>query len=141
MIHHQEVRGKKAFAGLLIKTEYILAACFLGADMRLAANLRPNFWIGLNRQIAQRTVARCARPFRKPGQFALFRAGENLVCLLQGAFEASRAKIILPALHERRFKFNRQNFFQDRNIFVKQLLLEIDGVRRDIGIFVVLERE
>src|SRR4029077_4714372 len=43
VIEHDHVRCQKTFAGLLIETARILATSLLSADMRLAANLRPNF--------------------------------------------------------------------------------------------------
>ena len=45
------------------------------------------------------------------------------------ALEPARAKIILTALHQGCLKLDRQHFFQDRNVFVQQLFLKIDGVR------------
>src|SRR5437763_12558699 len=48
VIQHNQVRSQQTFARLLIETARILAAGFLGADMRFAANLRPDFWIGLH---------------------------------------------------------------------------------------------
>ena len=48
MIEHDQIRSQQTFARLLIKTARILAAGFLGAEVRFAANLRPNFWIGLH---------------------------------------------------------------------------------------------
>ncbi len=97
--------------------------------MRFAANLRPNFWIGLDRQIAERSIARSARPFGQPLQFAPLRAGEKFLLVLQRSLEPARAQIILPAFHQRCLKLDRQHFFQDRNVFVQQLFLKIDGVR------------
>jgi hypothetical protein len=76
VIEHDHVCGEQSFARLLVKTAQILSASFLGADVRFAANLRPNFRIGLDRQIAQRTVARFARPVRDPLELVRFRAGE-----------------------------------------------------------------
>ena len=69
------------------------------------------FWIGLDRQIAERTVARLARPFRKPVQFIFLRAGEKLVGLRERAFQSSRAQIILSSLYKGRVKLDRQNLF------------------------------
>src|SRR5439155_13310797 len=48
VIEHDHIRGQQTLACLLIKTSRILAAGFLGADVRFTANLHPNFWIGLN---------------------------------------------------------------------------------------------
>ena len=49
VIKHDHVCREQFLACLLIKTARILAASFLGADVRFAANLRPHFRIGLNR--------------------------------------------------------------------------------------------
>src|SRR4029077_14624028 len=68
VIEHDYVRGPRTLARLLIKTARILAAGFLGANVRLTANLRPNFWIRLDGQIAQRTVPSSGGPIRQPLQ-------------------------------------------------------------------------
>ena len=47
VIDDDHIRGEKSFAGLLIKTTRALPAGFAGADVRLTANLCPNFRIGL----------------------------------------------------------------------------------------------
>src|SRR5439155_1182742 len=69
VIEHDHVGSQQTFSCLLIKTARILAAGFLGADVRLTANLHPNFWIGLDGQIAERSVAGRAGPFGQPLQF------------------------------------------------------------------------
>ena len=76
VIEHDQVGRKQSLPRLLIKTARILSAGFLGADVRFAANLRPNFWIGLDRQIAERAVARFTRPFRDSIEFVGFGAGK-----------------------------------------------------------------
>src|SRR5260370_26664961 len=48
VIEHDYVRSHETLPRLLIKTARILAACFLCADVRFAADLHPNFWIGLD---------------------------------------------------------------------------------------------
>src|SRR5581483_12013490 len=131
VVNHQNVRAQQTFPRLLIKTARILAACFLCANVRFATDLYPNFGIRLDRQIAERTVPRGARPFRQPVQLILLRSGEKLIGLLQRTFQSSRTKVILTPLHQRSLKLDRQNLLQNRDVFVKKLLLEINGVRRD----------
>ena len=48
VVHHDHVRGEKAFARLLVKTARVLATGFLRAEVRFAANLGPDFRIGLD---------------------------------------------------------------------------------------------
>ena len=55
--------------------------------------------------------------------------------------ESARTKIILPAFHQRGLEFDRENFFHDRNVFVQELLLQVDRVRRDDRLFLFLEGE
>src|SRR5882724_12228048 len=104
VIEHDHVRREQTFARLLIETPRILATGFLCAGMRLAANLHPNFWIRLDREIAERSIARCARPFSQPLQFATLRAGEKFLLALQRSLEPTAAKVILPAFHQRCLK-------------------------------------
>src|SRR5207245_11175258 len=48
VIHYNQVRGEKAFARLLVKTSGVLTTGFLRAEVRFAANLGRDFWIGLD---------------------------------------------------------------------------------------------
>ncbi len=48
VIEHDYVRGHRTLPRLLIKAAQILAACFLCADVGLAADLCPDFWIWLD---------------------------------------------------------------------------------------------
>ena len=61
--------------------------------------------------------------------------------LLHRALEPARAKIILPAFHERGLELDRENFFHDRDVLVQELLLQIDRVRRNDRLLLFLERE
>src|SRR5438067_7176639 len=99
MIEHDHVRRQQTLTCLLIKTTRILATSLLSADMCFAAHLRPNFWIGLDGQITKRPIARCARPFAQPLQFAPLGASEKFLLALQCSLKSARAKIILPAFH------------------------------------------
>ena len=49
VIEHDHIRREQFLARLLIKTARILAASFLGADVRFTANLRPHFRIRFDR--------------------------------------------------------------------------------------------
>ena len=53
VIDHDHVRGEKPLACLLIKAARTLPAGFSRADVRFAADLDPNFRIGLDRQVAE----------------------------------------------------------------------------------------
>src|SRR4029077_6624785 len=63
VIKHDHVRRQQPFPRVLIETARILATGFLSAYMRFAAHLDPNFWIGLDRQITERSIARRTCPF------------------------------------------------------------------------------
>src|SRR6267142_4545006 len=99
VIDDNHVRREKPFPRLLVKA-IRLSATFRRTNMLLAANLHPNLWVWLECQIAERTVAGRARPFREFRQLILLRPGEKLVLLLEGAFQPPRAEIILPPFHE-----------------------------------------
>ena len=141
VIDDDHVRGEQSLARLLKETFGRLAAGLGRADVGLAANLRPDFRVGLDRQIAERSVLRGPRPIGDALQLSLLRGGKKLVRLLQGALETPRAKIILPAFHERGLELDRQNFLQDRNVLVEQLLLKIDRVRGDDRLLLLLDGE
>ena len=61
--------------------------------------------------------------------------------MLQRALQAPRAKIILTALQQCSLEFHRQHFFQDRDIFIEKLFLQIDRVRGNDRFFVLLKRK
>ena len=131
--HH--VGREEPPARLLKETTRILSAGLGGADVRFAANLCPDLWIGFNRQIAQGAVDRCARPVGEPGEIGLLGRVEKFVRALHCALQAARTKIILPAFHERGLELDRENLFHDRDVLVQQLFLEVDRVRRMIAFF------
>ena len=141
VIDDDHIRREQAFARLLEKTIRTLAAGLAGADVRLTANLGPDFRIRFHREIAQRSILRRARPFRDARQFRRLRRGEEFAGLLQRALEPARAKVILPPLHQRSLELDRQNLLQDRDVLVKKLLLQVDRVRRDHRLLFLLDRE
>src|SRR5205823_12748742 len=53
VIENNHVRGQQSFPRLLIEAARILSAGFLSAEVSFTANLRPNFRIRLDVQIAQ----------------------------------------------------------------------------------------
>ena len=141
VIDHHHVGREQPPARLLEETTRILSAGLGRADVRFAANLCPDLWIGLNRQIAQGAVDRRARPVGEPGEIGLLGRVEKFVRTLHRALQAARTKIILPAFHERGLELDRENFFHDRDVLVQQLFLEVDRVRRDDRLLLFLDRE
>jgi len=83
VIDYDHIRGKQAFARLLKETVTGLAAGLTRADVGLAANLRPDLWVGFDGEIAQGSVPGRARPVRDARQFCRFRGSEKLAGLLQ----------------------------------------------------------
>ena len=140
VIDHDRVRGEQSFPGLLEKAAATLTAAFHRADVRLAAHLRPDFRVRLDREIAERSVRGGPRPIRDSRQLSRFRGGEQLAGLLDRALQPAWAKIILPAFHQRRLEFDRQNFLQDRDVLMEELLLQIDGVGGNDRLLFLRER-
>src|SRR5205823_13791217 len=118
-----------------------LATRFLSANMRLAANLRPDLGAWLEGQIAKRAVSGSRRPRSNLFQLILLRAGEEIVLLFARAQKPARTNVILAAFDQCRIERLCENFLQNRNVFVEKLLLQIDGVRRDDGLFLLVERK
>src|SRR5947209_15846183 len=123
MVDDHDVSGFKTFAGIVVKAPRIASTRFLGADMSFAANLGPDLRSSVKSQITKRSISSSAGPFCDLLQLVSFRASEELIGLLQRAFEPPRAKKILAAFHQCRFEFYRQRFLQNRNVFMKQLFL------------------
>ena len=141
VINDNHIRREEAFARLLEETIRGLAARLGGADVRLTANLRPDFRIGLDGKVAERSILRGPRPIGDPRQFGRLRGGEQLAGLLQRALETARTEIILPPFHERSLELDRENLPQDGDVLVKELFLQIDRVRRDHRFLFLLDRE
>src|SRR5207253_11182333 len=111
VIDDHDLRALEFSPGALIKTAVALPARFLGTNVGLAANLRPNLCIWLEGQIAQRAVARSRRPGGDFFELVLLRPGEEIVLLLSRPQQPARADIILPAFDQRRLESLGQNFF------------------------------
>ena len=82
MIDHHEISCFETLSRVVIETTRVAATRLFRTDVRLATDLCPYFRIRLDRQIAQRTVARRARPFGQTFQLILLRSGEKLTGLL-----------------------------------------------------------
>jgi hypothetical protein len=59
---------------------------------------------------------------------------------LQRPFEPARAKIILPAFHERRLELEGQHLLENRDVFVEKLFLQIDRVGGNDRLLFLLDR-
>ncbi len=77
VIDHDHVGREQPFARLLKETIRTLAAGFTRADMGLAANLRPDFRIRFDREIAQRSVFCRERPVPDTRQLRRLRSREQ----------------------------------------------------------------
>ena len=71
----------------------------------------------------------------------MLRGVEQLVRVLDRALQAARTNVILPPFHQRRFKLDRENFLHDRNVFVQQLFLQVDGVSGNNRLLLLLDRK
>ena len=110
VIDNYDRRALEFSPGALIKAAVALPTRFLGANVGLAANLRPNLRVWLERQIAQRAVARSRRPDGDFFELVLLRPGEKIVLLLARAQQPARTNIILPAFDQCRIEGLGQNF-------------------------------
>jgi len=71
----------------------------------------------------------------------LLRAGKQIVLQLQSAVEPIWTKIILSPFEQGSFEWLIQQLANNRDVFLEQLLLEIDGVGRNDGFTAVLQRK
>ena len=77
----------------------------------------------------------------RPRASAAVRSGEQFCRLLKGALQTPWTKIILPPLHKRSLKLDRQNLLENRYVFVKELFLKIDRMRGYDRFLLLFERE
>jgi hypothetical protein len=140
VVYDNEVGGQQLLASLLIETAAVRSTSFRGANVRLAANLRPDAWVGLNVQIAEGSLSCFLAPVPDPEEFLLLCGCEQVILELQRPLEAIWTKIVLPALEKRGFKRTNQPA-HNRDIFVQQLFLEADRMGRNNRLSTMFQRK
>ena len=131
VIDHDHIRGEQSFARLLKKQFEPCPQVFV---VQMCASLQTcaqTFGSGSKPRSLSEPSRVLRSPLRNPLQLVLLRPGKELVRLLKRTLEPPWTKVILPPFHKRRIKFHRQNLLQDRDVFVQQLLLQIDRLRRN----------
>src|SRR5260370_37011574 len=118
-------------SSVLKKTTSVGSAAFRSTDVGLAADLLPEFRIGLDFEVAQGPLRCSLAPGFDPQQFLPISRSEKVFATLQGAIEATRAEIILSP-----FEQGCLARFFDRlaciwNLLMQKLLLGIDCVGGD----------
>lgn len=88
----------------------------------------PDLGIGFHREVAQRTILSGATPLFDPSQLRRFWRGEERITLLHGLAQATGAQVVGAPLQHRKTEIHRKHLLQDRQVFLHQLLLQIDGV-------------
>ena len=72
-----------------------------------------------------------------PLQFLGFRGGEEVAGLLDGLLKAARAEVIAPAFKHREAELARHNLLEHRQVYLRELFLQVDGVRGDHRLLLV----
>src|SRR5260370_15111818 len=118
-------------SSVLKKTTSVGSAAFRSTDVGLAADLLPEFRIGLDFEVTQGPLRCSLAPGFDPQQFLPISRSEKVFATLKGAIEATWAEIVLSP-----FEQGRLERFFDRlpgswNVLMQKLLLEIDCVGGD----------
>ena len=74
-------------------------------------------------------------------KFPGFGRGEKAGRVLQGLVQPARAKIVSPPLQQGKGELHGQDLFEHRQVFFRELLLQIDRVRRDDGLLTLRDGE
>ena len=74
-------------------------------------------------------------------QFGNFRGGEKMICLREGFMKTAGAEVVSAAFEHCIGEIHRQHFFEDRQILLDELLLEIDRVGGDDRFFSIRDGE
>ena len=129
----------------MAKSDWI-AADFRRAQSALGTNLRPDFRVRLDVEIRQAAVLGFLRPFVNALQFLGFGRREQIAALLHRLLQPARAEIIRAAFEHREIELHRlrqraEHAREHRQILFRELLLQIDRVRRDDGFFLLRDGE
>ena len=138
VVEHQHIGPENLLAGALKETDrpqlglITLETTFLGsAQPALGANVLPDLGIGFHREVTQRTILGGATPLFDPTQLGRFRRGKERITLLHGLAQAAGAQVIGAPLQHRKTEIDREHLLQDGQVFLHQLLLQINSVGGD----------
>ena len=132
VVHDHDIGFSDLAAGGLIPTVGAGAAFAGGAGVGFAANHGPDAGGGGEGEVAEGAVAGGLGPLEELGEFGGFEGGEEVAGFGEGAFEAGGAEVVGAAFEENGFEV-ADEFLDDGDVFVDELLLEIDGVGGDDG--------
>ena len=153
VVQHQHIRGKELVPRALEMADAVIlgeigrkAADFWRAQPALRTNLRPDFRVRLDVKIRQAAVLGFLRPFVDALQFLGLGRREQIAGLLHRLLQPARAEIIRAALEHRITELHRhreraEHIGEHRQVFFRELLLQIDGVRGDNGLFLLRNGE
>ena len=132
-------RWKKQMPCSLAEIRWVTAK--LGrAQPALGTDLRPNLRIRLHVEVRQAAVGGGFGPFVNPLQLLGFGGGEEVAGLLHGLVEAAGAEVIGPALEHGEAELHRQDLLEHGQVLLRELLLQVDGVRGDDRLLLVAPR-
>ncbi len=132
MIDNQQLRAEDAFASLEIKAFGVIGTAAAEAIAAVALDEIPQSRLRLKVQIAAAAVARGPRPSANLLQLLhRRRLDEQRAGALLRSAQPPQAEVIRAALDQRGVERLRHNALQKRNVFVDELFLQADGMRRD----------
>ena len=132
VVHDHDIGFGDLAAGGLIPAVGAGAAFARGAGVGLAADHGPDAGGGGEGEVAEGAVASGLGPLEEFGEFGGFEGGEEVAGFSEGAFEAGGAEVVGAAFEEDGFEV-ADELLDDGDVFVDELLLEIDGVGGDDG--------
>lgn len=132
VVHDHDIGFGDFAAGGLIPAVGAGTAFARGAGVGLAADHGPDASGGGEGEVAEGAVAGGLRPLEEFGEFGGFEGGEEVAGFGKGAFEAGGAEVVGAAFEEDGFEV-ADEFLDDGDVFVDELLLEVDGVGGDDG--------
>ena len=133
MVENDDVGFGDLFTGFLVEASAFGPAEAGRAGVRLAADLRPHFWVRAERQGTECAVGGLAGPRADLPQFFQFAAGEKVIGRADGAFEAGWAQVITTAFEQHGLERRdgapaAEQALHDGDVLPHQLFLQIDGM-------------
>ena len=153
VVQDEDIRGQDLVphaleeTGLVVAGEIgLVAAGFGRAQAAFGADLLPDLGVGLDGEIGEAAVLGLLGPFVDALEFLGLGGGEEVAALLHGFLEAAGAEVIRAAFQHGvaeadGFRQGAEHLREHGQVLFGELLLEIDGVGGDDGLFLLRDGE
>jgi len=135
MIHDYHISLRRCTPSLEEKAAPVMRTSGFAAEIGLGRDLVPHLGPRRRSEIGERSVRRLLRPIRDCVELGARIVREKSGCEQFALREPQKADVVPPSLEQREpdFLLPLERLREKRKVLSDELLLEIDGVRRDNG--------